>query len=84
MIYLTRVHDSLLNICRQTIECLLHIDVTLSRDLEERNTKFVSQLLAAFGRYNTFVFPITLVAYKDFVYAFGSMLFDVAEPGADI
>lgn len=39
----------LLNIGCKAIECLLDVDVILCRDLQERDTKFVGELLALFG-----------------------------------
>jgi hypothetical protein len=79
-----RVDDSLLDICRQAVECLLNIDVALRRDLEEWDAKLVRQLLTPFRRYHPSVFPITLVSDQDLIYAFCSMLLNVREPSPDI
>lgn len=84
LIYLCRVDDSLLNIRRQAVERLLHIDVALGRDLQERYSELVCKLLAALRGDDALVFPIAFVANEDLVYAFRGMLFDVGEPDADI
>ena len=39
-----------LDIRCKAVECLLNVDVVLSRNLEEGNTEFISELLALFGR----------------------------------
>ena len=78
------VDDSLLDVCRQTVESLLNIDVALCRDLEKWNAELVRQLLPAFRRDHTSVFPITLVSDKNLVHTLCGMLLNVREPGSDI
>ena len=36
------------------------------------------------GGYGAFLFPVAFVADEDLVDAFGGVLFDVGEPGADV
>jgi hypothetical protein len=84
LIYFRRVNDSLLDVCRQAVECLLHIDVALCRDFHEGDAEFVCELLAALGGDDALVFPVAFVADENLVYAFGSMLFDVRKPGTNI
>jgi hypothetical protein len=78
------VDQPLLDVGGQAVEGLVDVDVALCRDLEEGDTEFVRERLAALGRDGALLFPVALVADEDLVDAFGGMLLDVGEPRADI
>ena len=81
---LGRVDDALLDVGGQTVEGLVDVDVALGRDLEEGNAQFVGKSLALLRGYYPLLLPVALVADQNLVDAFGGVLLDVGEPGADV
>ena len=79
-----RVDDAFLDITREAEEGLLDVDIALGRDFHEGDAELVGQCLALFGGDGAFLLPVAFVADEDFVHAFGGVLFDVGEPGADV
>lgn len=79
-----RVHNPLLDVCCEAVERLVHVDIALSRDLEERYSELVRELLTAFGGDRPLVLPVALVANQNLVDALGRMLLYVGEPRPDI
>jgi hypothetical protein len=84
LLRLLGVDDALLDVACEAEEGLLDVDVWLSADLHEGNAKLVGERLALLGGDCALLFPVTLVANEDLVDAFGRMLLDVREPGADV
>ena len=78
------VDQPLLDIASQTVKGLVNIDVALCRDLEEGNSKLISESLALFCRDSALLFPIALVANEDLVDTLGGVLFNVGEPCANV
>lgn len=63
---------------------MVDVDVALCGDLEERNAEFVGEGLATLCADGTLLLPVALVADEDLIDAFGCVLLDVGEPGADV
>ena len=63
---------------------MFDVDVAFRGDFEERDVKLVGKLLAALRGDRALLFPVALVADEDLLDAFGGVLLDVGEPGADI
>jgi hypothetical protein len=63
---------------------LVDVDVALCGDLEERNAEFVGEGLATLCADGALLLPVALVADEDLVDAFGGVLLDVGEPGANV
>lgn len=84
LLRLLSVDDALLDIACEAEEGLLDIDVRFRANFHEWDAKLVGKCLALFGRDRTFLFPVAFVANEDFVDAFGRVLLNVGEPGADV
>lgn len=56
------IHNTLLDVSGQAVKGLVDVDVALGRDLEEWDVQLAGQSLSLFGRHNTLLLPITLVA----------------------
>lgn len=84
MIRFRRVDDPFLDIGREAVECLLHIDIALRRDLHKGYPKLVSELLSPLDRHRSLFLPVTLVSNQDFIHPFGCVLLDVGEPSPDV
>jgi hypothetical protein len=84
LLWLLRIHKSLLDVARQAEECFLYVDVALRRDLHEGNAKLISQCLTLLCRDRSLLLPVALVADEDLVDAFCSVLLYVREPCPDI
>lgn len=84
LLRLLGVDNALLNVAREAEEGLLDVDVGLGADFHEGNAELVGERLALLGRNRALLFPVALVANEDFVDAFGGVLLDVGEPGADV
>lgn len=78
------VDDAGLDVGGQAVKGLVNVDAALGRDLEEGDAQLVGQLLALLGGDDALLFPVALVADQDLVDAFGGVLLDVGEPGADV
>jgi hypothetical protein len=78
------INEALLDVRGEAVKRLIHVDVALSRDLEERDAEFVSKRLALFCRDGALFFPVALVANEYLVDALGGVLLDVGEPCADV
>lgn len=84
LLRLRTIHYPSLDVCRETEERLLHIDIRLRADLQEGDAQLVRERLALLRRHHALVLPVALVADEDLVHALGGVLLDVGEPGADI
>jgi hypothetical protein len=82
LVLLLCVDYALLNVCSETVECLVDIDISLCRNFKEGDAELVSECLAFFCRHGTLLFPIALVTYENLVDAFGSVLLHVGKPSA--
>lgn len=78
------IDKSLLDVGRERVKCLIDVDVTLCGDFEERNAEFVGEGLATLCADGALLLPIALVSDEDLIDAFGCVLLDVGEPGADV
>ena len=84
LLRLLGVDDTLLDVACKAEEGLLDVDVRFGADFHEWDAKLVGKCLALFGRDRALLFPVALVADKDFVDAFGCVLLNVGEPCADV
>lgn len=84
LVVLGVVDEALLDVGSEAVEGLVDVDVALGRDLEEGDAEFVGEGLALLGRNDTLLFPVTLVSDEDLVDTFGSVLFYVCEPCANV
>jgi len=84
LLRLRRINNPLLDIRREAIKRLLHINIALGRDFHEGDAELVGELLAALDADDAFFLPVAFVADEDFIDAFGGVLFDVGEPGSDV
>lgn len=75
---------TLLDVGCKAVKRLFNVDVVLGGNLEERNAKLIGKLLTLLGGDRSFLFPITLVADEDLVYAFAGMLLHVGKPGSNV
>lgn len=82
LVLLLCIDYALLDVCSETVEGLIDVDITLCRDFEKRDVELVSERLAFFCRHGTLLFPIALVSYENLVDAFGSMLLYIGKPSA--
>lgn len=74
----------LLDIGCDAVEGLLDVDIAFGRDLEEWDTQLIGQRLAALRAYGPLFIPVAFVTDEDLLDAFGSVLLDIGEPGADV
>lgn len=84
LLRLRRINNPLLDIRREAIKRLLHINIALGRDFHEGDAELVGELLAALDADDAFFLPVAFVADEDFIDAFRGVLFDVGEPGSDV
>lgn len=84
LLVLGAVDEALLDVGGERVESLVDVDVALRGDLEEGNAEFVGELLALLGGDDSLLLPVALVSDEDLVDAFGGVLLDVGEPGANV
>ena len=65
-----RIDDALLDVRCEAVEGLVHVDVALGADLEERDAEFVGEGLALFCGDGALLLPVAFVADEDLVDAF--------------
>lgn len=78
------IDDTFLNVRGEGEKGLFDVDVALCADFHKGDAEFVSKGLALGGGDGALLFPVTLVADQDLVYAFGCVLLDIGEPCSDI
>jgi hypothetical protein len=84
LLRLLGIDDALLDVAGQAEEGLFDVDVGFCAHFHEGDSKLVGERLALLSRDCTLLFPVALVADQDLVHAFGCMLLNVGEPGADV